>query len=109
MSDDFQNMTNAMMMELTQSITGLGAKIDVLGNGIEGIKVDIDGMADDISKIKEAMYNPDKGLYARHAQLEARIVQLESWKASNTKVVWAIVSLTIALVMNSIWGMITAP
>ena len=108
MSDDFQNMTNAMMIELTQSITGLGAKIDVLGNGIEGSKLDIDGMADDISKIKEAMYNPDKGLYARHAQLEARIASLESWKASNTKVVWSIVSLTIALVMNSIWGMITA-
>ena len=43
MSDDFQNMTNAMMIELTQSITGLGAKIDVLGNGIEGIKIDIYG------------------------------------------------------------------
>ncbi len=97
------------LLEINQSMSNLGTKIDVLGSGISGIKDDIDGMADDISKIKEAMYNPDKGLYARQALLEARVVQLESWKAGNTKVVWAIVSLTIALVMNSIWGMIVAP
>jgi hypothetical protein len=96
------------LLEINQSMSNLGAKIDLLGNGISGIKEDIDGMADDISKIKEAMYNPDKGLYARQAMLEARIQQLESWKAGNTKVVWAIVSLTIALVMNSVWGMIVS-
>jgi len=56
MADEFQNATNTMVMELTQSITALSSKIDVVGIGIEGIKNDIDGMADDISMIKEAMY-----------------------------------------------------
>ena len=106
MSNDIPN-ASAMMIELNASIANLGAKLDTLSSGITDLKTDLESMSGDISKIKEAMYNPDKGLYARHAQLEARIQQLESWKASNTKVVWSIVSLTIALDMNSIWGMIT--
>ena len=90
-------------------MANLGSKIDLLSSGIDGIKNDIDDMAEDISKFTEAMYNPDRGLYARQVLLEARIQQLEAWKASNTKVIWSVVSLTIALVMNSIWGMITTP
>ena len=96
------------LMEINQSMSNLDAKIDLLGVGITNVASEIDTMSEDISKIKEAMYNPDQGLYDRQAQLEARIQQLETWKQGNVKVVWAIVSLTIALVMNSIWGMIVS-
>ena len=96
------------LMEINQSMSNLDAKIDLLGVGITNVASEIDTMSEDISKIKEAMYNPDQGLYARQAQLEARIQQLETWKQGNVKGVWAIVSLTIALVMNSVWGMITS-
>lgn len=94
------------LLELNQSMSNLASKIDLLGSGIEGIQSDVEGMAGDISKIKEAMYNPDQGLYARHAQLEARLQALENWKASNTKIIWSIVSITVAMVMNTVWGMI---
>jgi hypothetical protein len=106
MSDDFTNKAGTMMIELNQSVARLCSKMDVLSSGIDGIKTDVIGVAEDISKIKEAMYNPDEGLYARQAQLEARIHQLEGWKAANNKVLWTVAGLTIALLLNSLWGII---
>lgn len=108
MSDDFTTTAATMILELNQSMARLCSKIDMLSGGIDGIKIDVTAVAEDVSKIKEAMYNPDQGLYARQAQLEARVQQLESWKAANNKVMWTVVSLIIALLLNSFWGVVVS-
>ena len=87
-------------------LININTKMTSIMDGINIIKEKQEELGRDIGKIKEAMYNPDQGLYARHAQLEARLQSLENWKASNTKIVWSIVSITVAMVMNTIWGMI---
>jgi len=108
MSEDFTNTAGTMILELNQTMARLCSKIDVLNIGIDSIKVDVTAVAEDVSKIKEAMYNPDQGLYARHAQLEARIQQIEDWKAANNKIMWTVVSLIIALLLNSFWSVIVS-
>ena len=47
-------------------------------------------MVDDVKKIKEAVYNPDSGIYAR-------LRALEQWKASQSKIQWALITSMVGL------------
>ena len=76
----------------------LDIKIDKLCNGVESLKEKQETMAEDIVKIKEAVYNPDSGIYAR-------IRELESWKATSSKMIWTLfttmVGITIGIKIQS--------
>jgi hypothetical protein len=78
------------MEESKESILQLEAKIDRVCTGIDVMKDKQDQMADDISKIKEAVYNPDEGIYAR-------IRELETWKATSSRIIWIIMSSVLTL------------
>ena len=78
------------MEESKESIMQLEAKIDRVCSGIDVMKDKQDQMADDISKIKEAVYNPDEGIYAR-------IRELETWKATSSRIIWIIMSSVLTL------------
>jgi hypothetical protein len=62
-----------------------------------------DELAENISKIKEAVYNPDEGLYARLHKLDIRLLILESWKSSNTKLMWIMISIGSGLLITTAW------
>ena len=79
------------MSENIESLLKLDSKIDRICNGMDIMTEKQDQMADDISKIKEAVYNPEEGLYAR-------IRELESWKATSSKLIWTLVTSTIGLI-----------
>ena len=67
------------------------AKLDRLCNGLDVVKDKQDEMAEDIAKIKEAVYNPDQGLYAR-------LRELESWKATSSKMIWTLFTSLVGLI-----------
>tara|TARA_B100000214_G_C23969514_1_gene629399 strand:+ start:3177 stop:3437 length:261 start_codon:yes stop_codon:yes gene_type:complete len=81
-----------------KSLIEFDKKLDKLCNGMDIMKEKQDQMAEDIVKIKEAVYNPDEGLYAR-------LRELETWKASSSKMIWtlftAVIGLISALVLKS--------
>jgi len=74
-------------------------KFDQIMQGMDVIKEKQDEMAEDISEIKSAVYDPDSGLYAR-------LRELESWKATSSRLIWilitAVVSLGVATVYKSL-------
>ena len=72
-------MTDEEQQKLTVMIVEMSSKIEILLDKQ-------DELADNISKIKEAVYNPDSGLYARLRDLDTRIIQIESWKAVNNRI-----------------------
>ena len=90
MSDDDQQKLTVMMVELSGKIQILLDKQDEL--------------ADNINKIKEAVYNPDSGLYARLKDLDARIQNIESWKATNARVLWIVGGTVAALLVQTAWS-----
>ena len=62
-----------------------------------------DELAENINKIKEAVYNPDSGLYARLKELDIRIQHIESWKATNTRVLWLVGASVVGLLVKTGW------
>ena len=76
MTDDEQQKLTVMLVELSGKIQTMLDKQEEL--------------AENVSKIKEAVYNPDSGLYARLKELDIRIIQLENWKATNTRIMWLV-------------------
>ncbi len=76
MTDDEQQKLTVMLVELSGKIQTMLDKQEEL--------------AENVSKIKEAVYNPDSGLYARLKELDIRIIQLEHWKATNTRIMWLV-------------------
>lgn len=62
-----------------------------------------DELAENITKIKEAVYDPDKGLYARLTRLDSRLDSLESWKNNNAKILWIVITVSLGLVLSTIW------
>ena len=90
MTEDEQQKLTVMMVELSSKIEILLDKQDEL--------------ADNISKIKEAVYNPDSGLYARLRDLDTRIIQIESWKAVNNKIMWLVGGSVVGLLVQTAWG-----
>jgi hypothetical protein len=89
MTDDEQQKLTLMMVEISTKVQTLLDKQDEL--------------ADNISKIKEAVYNPDSGLYARLRDLDIRILQIESWKATNNRIMWLVGGSVSGLLVKTIW------
>jgi hypothetical protein len=92
MTDDEQQKLTVMMVELSSKLQILLDKQDEL--------------ADNINKIKEAVYNPDSGLYARLRDLDTRILQLENWKATNSRILWVVGGSVVALLVQTGWGVL---
>ena len=89
MTEDEQQKLTVMMVELSSKIEILLDKQDELG--------------DNISKIKEAVYNPDSGLYARLRDLDTRILQIETWKATNSRIMWLVGGSVVGLLVRAAW------
>tara|TARA_Y100001963_G_scaffold155035_1_gene245140 strand:- start:3773 stop:4054 length:282 start_codon:yes stop_codon:yes gene_type:complete len=75
----------------------LDGKLQRMLDTIETVKERQEGMADDITKIKEAVYNPDEGLYAR-------VRELESWKSTQTKLMWILVTASVGVIAALLTG-----
>ena len=92
MTDEEQQKLTVMMVELSSKISILLDKQEELG--------------DNISKIKEAVYNPDSGLYARLRDLDTRILQIETWKATNSRIMWLVGGTVVGLLVKAMWAVI---
>ena len=89
MTDDDERKLTVMLVEMS-------TKLEILLDKQEEL-------ADNISKIKEAVYNPDSGLFARLRDLDIRIIQLETWKAANTRVMWLVGGSVAGLLVKTVW------
>ena len=89
MTDDDEKKLTVMLIEMSTKLETLLDKQEEL--------------ADNISKIKEAVYNPDSGLFARLKELDIRIIQLETWKAANTRVMWLVGGSVAGLLVKTAW------
>ncbi len=85
--------------KLTVMLVEMSSKIETLLDKQEEL-------ADNINQIKEAVYNPDSGLYARLRDLDTRILQLESWKSTNSRVLWLVGGSVMALLVQTGWGVL---
>ena len=89
MTDDDERKLTVMLVEMS-------TKLEILLDKQEEL-------ADNISKIKEAVYNPDSGLFARLKELDIRIIQLETWKAANTRMMWLVGGSVAGLLVKTAW------
>ena len=89
MTDDDERKLTVMLVEMS-------TKLEILLDKQEEL-------ADNISKIKEAVYNPDSGLFARLKELDIRIIQLETWKAANTRGMWLVGGSVAGLLVKTAW------
>lgn len=92
-------MTDEEQQKLTVMLVEMSGKLEVLLDKQEEL-------ADNIGKIKEAVYNPDSGLYARLRDLDMRIIQLETWKAVNTRVMWLVGGSVVGLLVKTAWSVL---
>ena len=92
-------MTGEEQQKLTVMMVELSSKIEILLDKQ-------DELADNISKIKEAVYNPDSGLYARLKELDIRIQHLESWKSTNSRVMWLVGGSVVGLLVKTAWAVL---
>jgi len=92
-------MTDEEQQKLTVMLVEMSTKLEILLDKQEEL-------ADNISKIKEAVYNPDSGLFARLKELDIRIIQLETWKAANSKVMWLVGGSVVGLLVKTIWAVL---
>ena len=92
-------MTDGEQQKLTVMMVELSSKIEILLDKQ-------DELADNISKIKEAVYNPDSGLYARLKELDIRIQHLESWKSTNSRVLWLVGGSVMGLLVKTAWAVL---
>ena len=90
MTEDEQQKLTVMMVELSSKVQILLDKQDEL--------------AENINKIKEAVYNPDSGLYARLKELDIRIQHIESWKSTNTCLMWLVGGSVVGLLVRTAWS-----
>ena len=91
MTDDEQQKLTLMLVELSGKIQTVLDKQEEL--------------AENVSKIKEAVY-PDSGLYARLKELDIRIIQLESWKSTNTRIMWLVGGSVVGLLVKTAWSVL---
>ena len=92
-------MTDDEQQKLTVMLVEMSTKLEILLDKQEEL-------ADNISKIKEAVYNPDSGLFARLKELDIRIIQLETWKATNSRVMWLVGGSGVGLVVKTAWSVL---
>ena len=79
------------MSEEKDHLVELQRTLDKICNGMETFQSKQEEVAEDIAKIKEAVYNPDQGLYAR-------IRELESWKATSSRMIWTLFTTVVGLI-----------
>ena len=89
-------MTGDEEKKLTVMLVEMSTKLEILLDKQEEL-------AENISKIKEAVYNPDSGLFARLKELDIRIIQLENWKAANSKLMWIVGGSVAGLLVQTAW------
>ena len=89
-------MTDDNEKKLTVMLVEMSTKLEILLDKQEEL-------AHNISKIKEAVYNPDSGLFARLRDLDIRIIQLETWKAANTRAMWLVGGSVAGLLVKTAW------
>ena len=89
-------MTDDNEKKLTVMLVEMSTKLEILLDKQEEL-------ADNINKIKEAVYNPDSGLFARLRDLDIRIIQLETWKAANTRAMWLVGGSVAGLLVKTVW------
>ena len=89
MTEDEQQKLTVMMVELSSKVQ------TILDKQYE--------LAENLSKIKEAVYNPDSGLYARLKELDIRIQHIETWKATNSRLMWIVGGSVVGLIMQTAW------
>jgi hypothetical protein len=87
------------MDEQAQAILELAGRFDRLMDGIDAVKERQEEMADDIAEIKKAVYHPDAGIYAR-------IRELESWKATSSRLIWLIIASVVGLASAAMYAKI---
>jgi len=92
-------MTVDEQQKLTVMLVELSGKIQTVLDKQEEL-------AENVNKIKEAVYNPDSGLYARLKELDIRIIQLETWKAANSKVMWLVGGSVAGLLAKTAWSVL---
>jgi len=92
MTEDEQQKLTVMMIELSSKVETLLDKHEEL--------------AININKIKEAVYDPDSGLYARLRDLDTRILQLETWKSINSRMMWVVGGSVVGLLVQTAWGVL---
>jgi len=92
-------MTDDEQQKLTVMLVEMSTKLEILLDKQEEL-------ADNISKIKEAVYNPDSGLFARLKELDIRIIQLETWKATNSRVMWLVGGSVVGLLVKTAWSVL---
>jgi hypothetical protein len=92
-------MTDEEQQKLTVMMIALSGKVETLLDKHEELAINI-------NKIKEAVYNPDSGLYARLRDLDTRILQIESWKTANSRVMWLVGGSVVALLIQTMWGIV---
>tara|TARA_R110002012_G_scaffold528_2_gene2457 strand:- start:1401 stop:1682 length:282 start_codon:yes stop_codon:yes gene_type:complete len=90
MSEEEQQKLTVMMIELSSKVQTLLDKQDEL--------------AENINKIKEAVYNPDSGLYARLKELDIRIQHIETWKSTNSRLMWIVGGSVVGLLVQTAWS-----
>ena len=78
------------------AIVEMNGKFDQVMQKLDNVKDKQEEMAEDIGKIKEAVYNPDEGLYAR-------LRELESWKATSSRLIWLIITSMVGLTVATIF------
>ena len=74
----------------------IDGKFDQIMQSMDTIKEKQEEMAEDISQIKNVVYDPDSGLYAR-------LRELETWKATSSRLIWIIITAVISLGVATIY------
>jgi len=74
----------------------IDGKFDQIMQSMDTIKEKQEEMADDISEIKKAVYDPDSGLYAR-------LRELESWKATSSRLIWILITAVVSLGVATVY------
>jgi len=74
----------------------IDGKFDQIMQSIDTIKERQEEMADDVSQIKNVVYDPDSGLYAR-------LRELETWKATSSRLIWIIITAVVSLGVATVY------
>lgn len=89
MSNDDNNQNAVALAEIA-------GKFDIMMQNIASVKEKQEEMAENIAQIREAVYHPYQGLYAR-------IRELESWKATQSRIMWLVLTTILGLSVATVY------
>ena len=78
------------------ALAEIAGKFDIMMQSIHSVKEKQEEMAENIAQIREAVYHPYQGLYAR-------IRDLESWKDTQSRVMWIVLTSVAGLIVATIY------